>query len=230
MVYDCWHIDGAPQALEVSEFRWLTPQEVCDLPLPPADEEVIERLKSEVVTLARFPIQAHKIYLDDQEATQEWGMYLAQTLFNQLHDNQASPTLRKAFKRLAVYGELGSGKTTCAQGFALGLGVPEDHYVNSPTFSLLQTHPGHLPFHHLDLYRLESEDELEHLGFDELIESGIAYIEWPERGSQLFEEPHIELRFEYDDDPLVGRWVTLQVKGVSIEDQQWALHLLYSSH
>ena len=58
MVYECWHIKGEPQALEVSEFRWLTPQDVCELPLPPADEEVIARLQAEVESLKSFPTQS----------------------------------------------------------------------------------------------------------------------------------------------------------------------------
>ena len=45
MVYECTYHAGEVQALGVAEFKWLTPQEVCDLPLPPADLEVIERLK-----------------------------------------------------------------------------------------------------------------------------------------------------------------------------------------
>ena len=72
------------------------------------------------------------------------------------------------------------------------MGVPRSHYVNSPTFSLLQTHPAERLFHHIDLYRLENEEELDFLGFDELIEDGVAYVEWPERGPQLFTGPHLE--------------------------------------
>ena len=48
LVYDCTLVGAEPQALEVAEFAWLTPAEVCELPLPPADEGVITRLKSEV--------------------------------------------------------------------------------------------------------------------------------------------------------------------------------------
>lgn len=47
LIYDCELTGGAPQALEVSEFAWLSPAEVCDLPLPPADEEAIARLRAE---------------------------------------------------------------------------------------------------------------------------------------------------------------------------------------
>ena len=71
---------------------------------------------------------------------------------------------------------------------------------------------------------------MEHLGFEELIESGIAYIEWPNRGPQLCAGPHLELTFEYDDqDPSVGRWVILKIQGVSLQEQSEALRLLFSS-
>lgn len=48
LIYDCELLSGAPQALGVSEFSWLTPREVCELPLPPADEEAITRLRAEI--------------------------------------------------------------------------------------------------------------------------------------------------------------------------------------
>lgn len=50
MVYECTYYTGEIKALGVAEFKWLTPQEVCELPLPPADLEVIERLKSTLIS------------------------------------------------------------------------------------------------------------------------------------------------------------------------------------
>ena len=241
MVYECWHQGGEPQALEVSEFKWLSPQEVCELPLPPADEEVIDRLRrenslqstsnsiqkrQEESETPSFFLQKLTYQLTDQEATQEWGMLLGQTLVRIWNHQWIQLHYQHALKRLAVYGDLGSGKTTCAQGLATGVGVPEDHYVNSPTFSLLQTHPGSIPFHHIDLYRLTHEEELEHLGFDELMETGIAYIEWPERGPSLFLQPHLKLHFSYLEDPTQGRQVDLEIKGLSGEDTHALLLVL----
>ena len=48
LIYECVIAEGAPQKIGVSDFSWLTPAEVCALPLPPADEEVITRLQREI--------------------------------------------------------------------------------------------------------------------------------------------------------------------------------------
>ncbi|MCA9538535.1 MAG: tRNA (adenosine(37)-N6)-threonylcarbamoyltransferase complex ATPase subunit type 1 TsaE [Myxococcales bacterium] len=83
---------------------------------------------------------------------------------------------------LAAEGTLGAGKTTLAQGLARGLAVPDEHYVNSPTFAILQIHPGRVPFYHLDLYRIADPDEALGLGLEEVIGTdGVAFIEWPAR-------------------------------------------------
>ena len=86
----------------------------------------------------------------------------------------------------AAVGDLGAGKTSLAQGIARGVGVPPDEYVNSPTFAILQSHPGPLTFHHIDLYRLGDEDELLGLGLEELVGvDGVSYVEWPRRAPGL---------------------------------------------
>ena len=78
----------------------------------------------------------------------------------------------------ALCGDLGAGKTVCAQGFAAGLGVREP--VNSPTFTILQIYEsGRLPLYHMDAYRLEDEEELEAIGGTEyLYGDGVCLIEW----------------------------------------------------
>ena len=58
---------------------------------------------------------------------------------------------------IALYGELGAGKTQLAKGFAKGLGVQQT--VNSPSFVLMAEYPGRLPLFHLDLYRLADASE-----------------------------------------------------------------------
>ena len=83
----------------------------------------------------------------------------------------------------------GAGKTTLVQGIAAGLGVEEA--IQSPTFGLVADHRGRLAsgdavaIHHLDLYRLESPDDLEDLGYEQYIApaDGISLIEWPERAN-----------------------------------------------
>jgi tRNA threonylcarbamoyladenosine biosynthesis protein TsaE len=81
-----------------------------------------------------------------------------------------------------LHGDLGAGKTTLAQGVAEGLGVESP--VQSPTFTLVREHQAReMMFYHLDLYRLDSPDELEDIGYETYIDpaDGVSLIEWPER-------------------------------------------------
>lgn len=85
---------------------------------------------------------------------------------------------------IALYGGLGAGKTVFAKGIAKGLGVSED--VTSPTFTLLRQYKGRLTLCHFDLYRIEDEQELEHIGFyDYLGADNVCVIEWPENALEL---------------------------------------------
>lgn len=83
---------------------------------------------------------------------------------------------------IALYGDLGSGKTVLVQGLARGLGVPEEACVTSPTYTLINEYPGRCPLYHIDLYRLEGRVELTDIGLEEaLYGSGVAAVEWAER-------------------------------------------------
>jgi tRNA threonylcarbamoyladenosine biosynthesis protein TsaE len=83
---------------------------------------------------------------------------------------------------IGLRGELGAGKTTLVRGFLRALGIAGT--VRSPTFTLLESYsPGPLEIAHLDLYRLQSPQEIELLGVRELLQPGRVFlIEWPERG------------------------------------------------
>jgi len=83
---------------------------------------------------------------------------------------------------IALYGDLGSGKTAFVQGLARGLGVPEEYYVTSPTYTLINEYPGRCPLYHIDLYRLDGAADFEDIGLDEaLYGDGVSAIEWAER-------------------------------------------------
>ncbi|MBO9131414.1 tRNA (adenosine(37)-N6)-threonylcarbamoyltransferase complex ATPase subunit type 1 TsaE [Bacillus sp. 165] len=72
-------------------------------------------------------------------------------------------------------GDLGAGKTTFTKGLAKGLGVKR--VVNSPTFNLIKEYQGNLPLYHMDVYRLENNEE--DLGFDEYFYGdGVTVVEW----------------------------------------------------
>lgn len=118
------------------------------------------------------PSMAPTFFLPDLEATHAFGRRIGMAAQNG--------------DVFAAVGDLGAGKTSLAQGVARGVGVPEEEYVNSPTFAILQSHPGLLAFHHVDLYRLGDEDELMGLGLDEVVGiDGVSYVEWPRRAPSL---------------------------------------------
>ncbi|MCP4448575.1 MAG: tRNA (adenosine(37)-N6)-threonylcarbamoyltransferase complex ATPase subunit type 1 TsaE [Myxococcales bacterium] len=91
---------------------------------------------------------------------------------------------------IGLIGDLGAGKTLLTQGVAAGLGVPESVRVTSPTFSLINEYAGgRLPMVHVDLYRIEAEAELEHIGFEEILDnSGVSSVEWCEKFPVLPED------------------------------------------
>ena len=131
------------------------------------------------------------------EETLDIGMRLGQTL--------------QSGDVLALYGGLGAGKTVFAKGIAKGLGIGEE--VTSPTFTLLRQYQGRLTLCHFDLYRIEDDQELEHIGFyDYLGGDNVCVIEWPENVPELLatirvniagsgdEERRIEIKREEGND------------------------------
>ncbi len=81
-----------------------------------------------------------------------------------------------------LFGELGAGKTCLTQGICLGAGLDKNTYIRSPTFTLINEYQGVVPIFHIDLYRLETEEEIMNLGLEEIIYSkAITIIEWSEK-------------------------------------------------
>lgn len=98
---------------------------------------------------------------------------------------------------VTLAGELGTGKTTLVRAICRGLGVAED--VTSPTFALVHEYASpHGPIYHLDLYRLETPDELTAIGWDEVVSShAVVLVEWPERAGDRLPREHISIRLEH---------------------------------
>jgi len=98
---------------------------------------------------------------------------------------------------IALWGELGAGKTVLARGIGIGLGIDEDA-VTSPTFIILHEHAdGRLPLFHLDLYRLRQED-LGSTGWEECLDAGgVTVVEWPDRAGDELPADRLDVRIEH---------------------------------
>jgi tRNA threonylcarbamoyladenosine biosynthesis protein TsaE len=102
---------------------------------------------------------------------------------------------------IALTGDLGSGKTAFVQGLARGLEVPDDYYITSPTFTLINEYPGRCPLVHVDLYRLESIGELEDIGLSErLYDQAVIAIEWADKLPGNLLNDHLAMTIEILDD------------------------------
>ncbi len=94
---------------------------------------------------------------------------------------------------VALYGDLGAGKTTIVKGFARGLGVRET--VKSPSFVIITEYQGKLPVYHIDLYRIKSPAEFTEIGLDAyLTGTGVCLVEWAERAEELLPPHTIRIR------------------------------------
>ena len=94
---------------------------------------------------------------------------------------------------ICMVGELGAGKTTFIQAFAVGLGVED--YVTSPTFVLINEYDGRIPLYHFDVYRINHISEMEDLGYEEYFYGdGVCAIEWADLIEDIL--PHNHLRVE----------------------------------
>ena len=97
----------------------------------------------------------------------------------------------------ALVGDLGVGKTVLAKGMASGLGVEED--IVSPTFTIVREYSGRLPYYHFDIYRIEDEEELLEIGWDEYIGlGGVCLIEWADLVPEAMPKDTIWVRIEKD--------------------------------
>ncbi|MCQ2108086.1 MAG: tRNA (adenosine(37)-N6)-threonylcarbamoyltransferase complex ATPase subunit type 1 TsaE [Fibrobacter sp.] len=101
-----------------------------------------------------------------EEDTYNWAVEFGKTL--------------KPGDKVALYGNLGAGKTVISRGVCKGLGF--EGSVCSPTYTILHEYPNNPPIFHFDLYRLEGGADLYEVGLDpDYLEQGISLLEWPER-------------------------------------------------
>jgi len=126
--------------------------------------------------------------------TKEMGEKLAKEILKSGNKNDLAQVI-------ALKGDLGGGKTTFLQGFALGLGIKEK--ILSPTFVILKkfkiVNSSFKYFYHVDCYRIKDEKEVLELGFEEIISGSqnIIAIEWAERVKKILPKKMILLDFKF---------------------------------
>ena len=105
-------------------------------------------------------------------------------------------------------GGLGMGKTAFTQGLCNGLGIAAD--VTSPTFAIVNEYYGRpLSVFHFDMYRIENEDQLFNIGFDDYLDyDGVLAIEWSENIADFFGDNNITVTFEKLDETV--RRITIE--------------------
>ena len=142
------------------------------------------------------------IYLTSSaEETEAVGRRLADALLS-------SGTTR-AF--IALFGEMGVGKTAFTRGFAAPLGIS---CVKSPTYTVVNEYKGKKSVYHFDMYRIESEDDLYSIGFDDYIErDGFSIVEWSENVVEYLPEEYITVKISRDEKDPDKRIIEIKTDG-----------------
>ena len=101
-------------------------------------------------------------------------------------------------KLVILRGDLGAGKTTLVKGIAEGFNAASHDDVTSPTFTLIHEYRGPAAtVYHIDLYRIDTQRELETLGLDDLMtENSVLLIEWGEKFPRFERERDVEIALE----------------------------------
>ena len=116
---------------------------------------------------------------------------------------------------IAMYGDLGVGKTAFVRGMASVMAP--GRAVRSPTFALVNEYrvPGKRPLFHFDMYRIESEDDLYSIGFEDYPDAGVCVAEWCEKIPFALPEFYLEVRIEKCPPDVDKRVITISVKEAS---------------
>jgi tRNA threonylcarbamoyladenosine biosynthesis protein TsaE len=116
---------------------------------------------------------------------------------------------------VGLYGELGAGKTTMVKGIASAFGIDEREIV-SASFTILTEYDTSPPFTHIDLYRIEKEDELDNLSLWDHIGAGnISVIEWAEKAEGGLPEDTIKVSLKFIDENI--REITVEGR----DEENW---------
>ncbi|SHH53703.1 tRNA threonylcarbamoyladenosine biosynthesis protein TsaE [Anaerosphaera aminiphila DSM 21120] len=119
-----------------------------------------------------------KIHLKDVEETENFGLALGKLL--------------KPGDVICLNGDLGAGKTTLTKSIGKGMGIED--YITSPTFAIINEYYGDINLYHFDTYRLETDEDVFYLGFDEYFYgNGVCIIEWADKIKNALPEDYLEL-------------------------------------
>ncbi|WP_255263821.1 tRNA (adenosine(37)-N6)-threonylcarbamoyltransferase complex ATPase subunit type 1 TsaE [Peptoniphilus sp. oral taxon 386] len=100
---------------------------------------------------------------------------------------------------VCLNGDLAAGKTTLTKSIGIGMGI--DDYITSPTFTIVNEYYGKLNLYHFDTYRLEGDNDVYYLGFDEYFYGdGVCVVEWADRISSSLPECYLELNITQLDE------------------------------
>lgn len=142
-----------------------------------------------------------KVYLEDATATEHLGAAVGKILF----DGAV----------VLLTGDLGAGKTLFSKGLAVARGVRGSDVV-SPTFTLMNIYNGDVEIRHFDLYRLQAEEELDDIGFDEYCGGeGITLIEWADLFMDRMPGEYLLVKIEREG---AGRRAELTAVGAEYEE------------
>ena len=127
-------------------------------------------------------MEEYKVTMHNEEDT----VYLAQNIESEKFPNMV----------ICLYGELGSGKTVFAKGFAHAMGIDD---VTSSTFNIIKEYNGELPLYHMDVYRVDNN--VESLGIEEYFEKGgVTIIEWADLIEDYLPEERLDIKFKVIDE------------------------------
>jgi tRNA threonylcarbamoyladenosine biosynthesis protein TsaE len=102
---------------------------------------------------------------------------------------------------VALIGDLGAGKTVFTKGIAMGLGVKNARYVNSPTFVIIKEYEGRFPLYHFDLYRLDGHSGFDDMNYEEYFYGdGVTVIEWADKIRELLPDRRWEVSLKATDE------------------------------
>lgn len=110
---------------------------------------------------------------------------------------------------VALYGDLGAGKTAFTRGFASVIAPGEN--VCSPTYTIVNEYEGRVPLFHFDMYRIEDEDALDSIGFYDYLGRGVIITEWSENIPYALPERYIKVEIEKISDS--ERRITAEIIG-----------------